>query len=102
MRTANTVTQSHFSTTWPSLNNDNLENQYNRNFSLVLLSGNSIMSISMIGIIICIVIGYTHDEYFSLWTQVASHVALIFLATAVKIGYVMRCIGLHGLGSIQL
>jgi hypothetical protein len=102
MNTAHTVTQPHFSTTWSSLNNDTLERQYKRNFSRVLLSGNGAMSIAMIGIIICIVIGYTHDEYFSLWTQVASHVALILFATAVKIGYVMRCIGLHGLGNIQL
>ena len=96
-----TQTASHSMTLAPAKNGSS-DQQYQRNFSRVMLSGNGIMLIAMLGIITCIIIGYTHDEYFSLWTQVASHVALILLAAALKIGYVMRCIGLHGLGAIQL
>lgn len=102
MNTTQTASQSDFSVTLAPAENGSSDPEYQRNFSRVMLSGNGIMLIAMLGIITCIIIGYTHDEYFSLWTQVASHVALILLAAALKIGYVMRCIGLHGLGAIQL
>ncbi|QFU21432.1 hypothetical protein FS418_05810 [Shewanella sp. YLB-09] len=73
-----------------------------KRFKLVLHSGNAAMSVAVVGMLLSIYVGYTHAEQFSLWAQVASHIALILCATAIKIGYVMRCIGLNGLGVTQL
>lgn len=73
-----------------------------KRFTLVLHSGNAAMLIAVLGMLLSIFVGYAHAEQFSLWTQVASHITLILCATAIKIGYVMRCIGLHGLGATQL
>jgi hypothetical protein len=38
-------------------------------------------------------VGYINPERFSIATQVLAHISLIFAATAVKIAYVLRCIG---------
>ncbi len=73
-----------------------------KRFKLVLHSGNSAMFIAVLGMIFSIFVGYIDVENYSLWAQVASHITLILFATAIKIGYVMRCIGLHGLGATQL
>ncbi|MBW8183196.1 hypothetical protein [Shewanella nanhaiensis] len=102
MSTAHAAIQPSLTASWSTYEASHSHKRNKRNFSRVLLSGNGAMFIAMLGIITCIIIGYTHDEYFSLWTQVASHIALILFATVVKIGYVMRCIGLHGLGATQL
>ncbi|BAJ00653.1 hypothetical protein [Shewanella violacea] len=73
-----------------------------RGFKLALHTGNAVMLIAVLGILLSIFVAYAHAEQFSLWAQVASHITLILCATAIKIGYVIRCIGLHGLGAIQL
>ena len=74
----------------------------NRFYSHALIGGNSTMLIAIIGLLLCILVGYSYADSFSLWAQVASHIGLILFATAVKIGYVMRCIGLDGMGHLQL
>ena len=71
-------------------------------YSHALIGGNSTMLIAVTGLILCILVGYSYADNFSLAAQVASHIGLIIFATAVKIGYVMRCIGLDGMGHLQL
>ncbi|MPY23075.1 hypothetical protein FM037_05150 [Shewanella psychropiezotolerans] len=83
------------------LSKDSLTTDAKR-FKLVLHSGNAAMLIAVLGMLLSIFVGYVLAEQFSLWAQVASHITLILCATAIKIGYVMRCIGLHGLGATQL
>lgn len=73
-----------------------------RFYSHALTGGNSTMLVAMIGLLLCILVGYSYADSFSLWAQVGSHIGLILFATAVKIGYVMRCIGLDGMGHLQL
>ncbi|WP_076416257.1 hypothetical protein [Shewanella sp. UCD-KL12] len=82
-----------------------LANQEAKRFKLVLHSGNAGMFIAMLGMLYSIFVGYIDTNNYSLWAQVTSHIMLILFATAIKIGYVMRCIGLHGLhglGATQL
>ena len=71
-------------------------------YSYALIGGNSTMLVAVIGLLLCILVGYSYADSFSLWAQVASHIGLILFATAVKIGYVMRCVGLDGMGHLQL
>ncbi|MFT5789825.1 MAG: hypothetical protein ACI8SJ_001944 [Shewanella sp.] len=74
----------------------------NRFYSHALIGGNGTMFIAVIGLLLCILVGYSFANSFSLWAQVASHIGLILFATAIKIGYVMRCVGLDGMGHMQL
>ncbi|MCL1057565.1 hypothetical protein L2729_06075 [Shewanella gelidimarina] len=71
-------------------------------YSHALTGGNGTMFIAVIGLLLCILVGYSYADSFSLWAQVASHIGLILFATAIKIGYVMRCVGLDGMGHMQL
>lgn len=71
-------------------------------YSYAFTGGNSTMFVAVIGLLLCILVGYSHADSFSLWMQVASHIGLILFATAIKIGYVMRCVGLNGMGHMQL
>ncbi|WP_394205231.1 hypothetical protein [Shewanella waksmanii] len=71
-------------------------------FHKVVFGGNLTMAVAISGLLLCILSGYTFANHFSLMTQVFSHIALILFATAIKVGYVIRCIGLDGLGYRQL
>ncbi|QLE84306.1 hypothetical protein FLM48_03895 [Shewanella sp. Scap07] len=71
-------------------------------YQRVQSAGNITMAIAVIGMLLSILVGYTFATHFSLVAQVASHIALILFATFIKIGYVVRCIGLDGLGYKQL
>ncbi len=81
------------------LNKDSLTTNSKR-FKLVLHRGNVAMLVAAVGMLLSIFVGYA--EQFSLLVQVTSHITLILCATVIKVDYIMRCIGLHGLGTIQL
>ena len=60
--------------------------------------GNALIALSLFFMAICIAVSFIFDQNFSLTSQVAAHVGTIVFAAIVKIGYVVRCIGAHGLG----
>ncbi|MGB0938621.1 MAG: hypothetical protein ACPGTQ_14265 [Colwellia sp.] len=70
----------------------------NENFEKCLTIGNSLIAVSLFVMAICILVSFIFDQHFSLTSQVAAHVGTIVFAAFVKIGYVVRCIGAHGLG----
>lgn len=82
--------------------NTALETPEDKGFRRVFHRGNAAMFIAVLGMFFSVYVGYIDAESYSLWAQVASHILLILFATAIKIGYVMRCIGLQGLGATQL
>jgi len=68
------------------------------NFELCIKVGNYLTSSALFIMTICILISFAFDQHISLTTQIFSHIGTIIFAALVKIGYVIRCVGAHGLG----
>lgn len=64
----------------------------------IMHAGNLGLLLSVGALLALIGVCYLYPQYFSLPTQVAAHIALVLSATAIKVFYVLRCIGRQGLG----
>ncbi|MBO9490920.1 hypothetical protein J7384_11175 [Endozoicomonas sp. G2_1] len=60
--------------------------------------GNQLMICSLVIVTLCLLISFGFEQYFTLAQQVAAHISTIVFAGLFKLGYVVRCVGLHGLG----
>jgi hypothetical protein len=67
-------------------------------FQKCLLLGNYLMIISLLIVASSIVVTFAYDDYFTITAQVSAHIATIIFAGLLKIGYVLRCVALHGFG----
>ncbi len=67
-------------------------------FQKCLVIGNYLMLISFLVVLSSIFITFGYDESFTISSQIAAHIATIVFAGLLKIGYVLRCIALHGFG----
>lgn len=67
-------------------------------FQKCLIIGNVLMLFSLIVVSSCLAITFLFDEYFIMGVQVFAHIATIIFAGLFKIGYVLRCVALHGFG----
>jgi len=67
-------------------------------FQKCILIGNWLMVLSLFVVCICLLITYGFDQYFSIKSQIVGHISTIIFAALLKIGYVIRCVGVHGLG----
>jgi hypothetical protein len=74
------------------------EMPYALNYQKCLVIGNYLMLISLIIVSSSIFITFAFDEQFSMAVQISAHIATIIFAGFLKIGYVLRCIALHGFG----
>ena len=63
-----------------------------------ILVGNWLMIISALITASCITLNFGFEQSTTLSIQIAGHIATIVFAAIFKIGYVVRCIGAHGLG----
>jgi len=63
-----------------------------------LILGNYLMIISFIVVISSIFVTFAFDELFAMSVQISAHIATIIFAGLLKIGYVLRCVALHGFG----
>lgn len=68
------------------------------NFTQCLKVGNSLIILALLFVTTSVLISFVFDEYFSLAIQVSAHIGTIIFAGVTKVGYVIRCIGAHGLG----
>lgn len=68
------------------------------NYQKCLIIGNYLMILSFLVILSCISITFVFDQHFTISTQIPAHIATIVFAGLLKIGYVLRCIALHGFG----
>lgn len=68
------------------------------NLKKCLRIGNYLIASALFVMAICILVSFVFDQNFSLMSQVIAHVGTIIFAGIVKVGYVVRCIGAHGLG----
>ena len=68
------------------------------NFQKCVLAGNWLMLTSGLIMASSIMITFGLEQHFSLASQVAGHITTIISAAFLKIAYVIRCVGVHGLG----
>lgn len=67
-------------------------------FQKCLVIGNYLMLLSLFIVASSIFITFAFDEHFTISAQVSAHIATIVFAGLLKIGYVLRCVALHGFG----
>lgn len=60
--------------------------------------GNISMVVSVLGLMASIVISYPLEQILPLPVLVIGHIATLVFATAIKLGYIVRCTGLNELG----
>lgn len=77
---------------------DNSFNTEQLNFQKCIIIGNWMMLFSLILVLSALTMTFGFDELFSLPVQIAGHISTIFFAGILKLGYVIRCVGVHGLG----
>ena len=68
------------------------------NYQKCLILGNWLMVIALMVVTACISINFIFETKFSISTQISAHIFTIIFAALLKIGYVLRCIALHGFG----
>jgi hypothetical protein len=56
------------------------------------------MLLSTLVVTSSVFITFAFDELFAISVQIAAHIATIVFAGLLKIGYVLRCVALHGFG----
>ena len=69
-----------------------------KNYQKCLILGNWLMIFSLLIVAISISINFAFESHFEISSQIVAHIATIIFAAILKIGYVVRCIGLHGFG----
>ena len=69
------------------------------NFQKCLIAGNWLMVLSLIIVTSCIAITFVFDRHFYIAALVSAHIATVVFAGLFKLGFVLRCIALHGLGN---
>ena len=63
-----------------------------------LLIGNYLILVSLIVVASSILVTFAFDQHFTMAIQISAHIATIIFAGFLKIGYVLRCVALHGFG----
>jgi hypothetical protein len=68
------------------------------NYQKCLVVGNWLMLLSMFIVAVSICVNFAFETQFEISSQIVAHIATIIFAAILKVGYVIRCIGLHGFG----
>jgi hypothetical protein len=81
-----------------NMHGTNIHSAESVNFKQCVTLGNALAIVALSIMILSISMSFFFDQYFSLTSQVAAHISTIISAGIVKLGYVIRCVGAHGLG----
>ena len=73
-------------------------NNHQLNFQRCIIAGNWSMVIAFTVTSICLMMTFQFDQHLSIPVQISAHIATIVFAGLFKPGYVLRCVGVHGLG----
>jgi len=68
------------------------------NFQKCIIGGNWLMLSALTITVICLTMSFGYENYLSIPQQVAAHITTIIFAAIFKLGYVLRCVGVDGLG----
>ncbi len=71
-------------------------------YTRITLWGNYTMMIACMLLIITIIACYGYYDHLTINQQISGHILMLIAATAIKFGYIARCIGRQGLGIKQL
>lgn len=63
-----------------------------------LILGNYMMIFSTLIVASSVLITFAFDDRFAMAVQIFAHIVTIVFAGLLKIGYVLRCVALHGFG----
>jgi hypothetical protein len=67
-------------------------------FQKCLVIANWTLITSVVLLCLTITVSFIFHRYFSMESQILAHVGTIVVAGVLKIGYVLRCVALNGLG----
>lgn len=73
-----------------------------QHYQRIVRWGNGGMLLSLLLVIVTVLVAYISPESFSIGIQVMAHIVMLLAVTALKITYLIRCVGRHGLGARQL
>ncbi len=59
-------------------------------YRLLILVGDAILSIAIVGMVACAVMAYWMEAHLSIATLVVVHIGIMVMAALVKLGYVLR------------
>lgn len=68
------------------------------NYQKCIIGGNWLMLVSLTITLLCLAMTFGFDHLFHMYLQIAGHILTIVFAGTFKLGYVIRCVGVHGLG----
>ena len=80
------------------LNEHHQRTQQALNFQKCIIGGNWTMLASFFVAALCVMVTFQFAHLFSMTIQISAHIATIVFASLFKVGYVIRCVGVHGLG----
>jgi len=81
-----------------SLKNHYQFNSNQMNYQKCIIAGNYTMIFSLLFVTLCLILSFGYENTLNMAFIIAAHILTIIFAAAFKIGYVIRCIGVHGLG----
>jgi accessory gene regulator protein AgrB len=67
-------------------------------FQKCLVVANWTLIVSVLLLCLTIAVSFIFHRYFSMESQILAHVGTIVVAGVLKVGYVLRCVALNGLG----
>jgi len=68
------------------------------NYQTCVKVGNWVLIVSCVFFILSILVSYPFAELFTISQQIAGHIGTMIFPGFIKIGYVVRCVGIKGLG----
>lgn len=81
-----------------SLNNHYGFNSEQMNYQKCIVAGNYLMLSSLFLVLFCLFLSFGYENQINMAFIIAAHVLTIIFAGIFKIGYVVRCVGVYGLG----
>ena len=68
------------------------------NYQKCIIAGNYTMIGSLFLVITCLILSFGYETSLNMGVIIAAHILTIVFAGLFKIGYVVRCVGVYGLG----
>ncbi len=81
-----------------SLKNPYQFDQVQMNYQKCIVAGNYTMIFSLFIVLICLILSFGFEASVNMALIIAAHILTIVFAGVFKVGYVIRCVGVYGLG----
>lgn len=81
-----------------SLKNPYQFDQIQMNYQKCIVAGNYTMIFSLFIVLACLILSFGFETSVNMALIIAAHILTIVFAGVFKVGYVIRCVGVYGLG----